>query len=478
MLQIRNTIGVLIGLFLVFEAANIVAGNPHLLEERLHLGLFGLELPVWAALFLVFLAGFLPPAIYLFQHSLRQDLARRSGRRRDREALSFTQRFRRAADLEVDGQGAKAAAELETLLAEKPEDFATLVRYGEVLRLLGRTGDALEVHRRASLLYPQSVALLYQLAADYDARGENGVADEIRNRILRDFPGQGLAVMRRRRAAAMADSRWEEALRWQDKIEALVAESGDRALLEREKEVDQGLAYQRGLALLENDRPSDAVTVFRRLLQQDPRFIPAAIMLGEAELLQDNEAAALEEWRRGFRATGSPIFLQRFEDYFIESEEPARAIETLQKLSGDKQSDLLVRFFLGRLYYRLEMLDDSLRILEGLRERLDLSPTYHYLVGRIRQRRSDLPLALGHYQTALQRLRLPAARYLCGRCGAKYDEWQGRCTGCAAWSTIDLDLEDVQLAPEEAGLPDRPVWGASEPSGTVSEPEPKSELPN
>lgn len=477
-MQLRNTIGVLFGLFLVFEAASLVAGNPHLLEERLHLGFFGLELPVYTAFFLVFLAGFLPPAIYLFQHSLRQDLARRSGRRRDREAMSFSQRFRRAVDLEVDGQGAKAVAELESLLSEKPEDFATLARYGEVLRLLGRADEALEVHRRASLLYPQSVALLYQLAADYEARGEGGVADEVRNRILRDFPGQGLEVMRRRRAAAMAESRWEDALRWQDKIEALVAESGDPALVEREHEIDQGLAYQRGLGLLEADRPGDALPVFRKLLQQEPRFIPAAIMLGEAELLQENEGAALEEWRRGFRATGSPIFLQRFEDYFIENEEPARAIETLQKLSGDKETDLLVRFFLGRLYYRLEMLDDSLRILESLRERLDLSPTYHYLIGRIRQRRSDLPLAVGHYQTALQRLRLPAARYVCARCGAEHEEWQGRCGGCGAWSSIDLDLEDVQLAPEDGSLIDRPVWGASEPDEPAPARGPSSDLPN
>ncbi len=184
-------------------------------------------------------------------------------------------------------------------------------------------------------------------------------------------------------------------------------------------------------------------------------------MLGEAELLEDDEAGALEEWRRGFVATGSPIFLQRFEDYFIENEEPARAIETLQKLIGDKERDLLVRFFLGRLYYRLEMLDESLRVLESLRERLDLSPTYHYLIGRIRQRRDDLPQAARHYQKALLRLRLPAARYLCAQCGAKHDEWQGRCSDCGAWGTIDLDLEDVQLTPEEAGLVDRPVWTAA-----------------
>ncbi len=460
-MQLRNTIGVLIGLFLVFEAANLVASNPHLLDERLHLG-FGFELPLYAAFFLVFLAGFLPPAAYLFQHSLRQDLARRRDRRLDREKQSFSQRLRRSIDLQVDGQWSKAATELESLLSERPEDFTTLLRYGEVLRLLGRPGDALEVHRRASLLYPQSVALLYQLAADYEARGEKDVAHEVRNRILRDFSGHGLEVMRRRRGVAISQSHWEEALRWQDKIEVLVGDSSDPALAQREKEMDQGLTYQRGVSLLEADRAAEAIPIFRKLLHQESRFIPASIMLGEAELMQENEAAALEEWRRGFRATGSPIFLQRFEDYFIENEEPARAIETLQKLAAEKDRNLLVRFFLGRLYYRLEMLDDSLRILESLRERLDLSPTYHYLIGRIRQRRDDLPQALGHYQNALLRLGLPSARFVCIECGAHHEEWQGRCISCGAWNSIDLDLEDERLTRSEAGLIDRPVWGASE----------------
>lgn len=467
-MQLRNVVGVLIALFLVFEAANLVAGNPHLLDQRLRLGFPGLgfELPLYGAFFLVFLAGFLPPAAYLFQNSLRQELERRRDKRRDREVQSFAQRFRRAIDLEADGQWAKAAAELETLLGEKPEDFATLMRYGELLRRLGRADAALEAHRRASLLYPQSVALLYELAADYEARGEAEVAAEVKNRILRDFPGQGLEELRRRRAAAMAEARWDEALRWHDKIEALLGEGGDPALLAEEKGVDQGLAYQRGVSLLEDDRQADAMAVFRKILQQDPRFIPASIMLGEAELLADHEAGALEEWRRGFLLTGSPIFLQRFEDYFIENEEPARAIETLQKLGGAKEHDLLLRFFLGRLYYRLEMLDESLRVLESLRERLDLSPTYHYLIGRIRQRRDDLPQAARHYQKALLRLRLPVARYVCSQCGARHDEWHGRCGGCGAWNTIDLDLEDVQLAPEEAGLVDRPVWSSREASST------------
>ena len=43
------------------------------------------------------------------------------------------------------------------------------------------------------------------------------------------------------------------------------------------------------------------------------------------------------------------------------------------KLPLDTDNDLLLRFFLGRLYYRLEMHDEALKILESIGERLAVS---------------------------------------------------------------------------------------------------------
>jgi lipopolysaccharide biosynthesis regulator YciM len=420
------------------------------------------SIPVYGALLAVFLAGLLPPATLLLVRSLRQDLSRRRERRRLREAESLEQRYRRAVDFQTDGQWAKAASELEILLTERPEDYATLLRYGEVLRRQGKKQEALEVHRRASVLYPQAVALLYQLAEDYQALGEEQVAHEIRNRILRDFPGQGLQVMRRRRDRAMDAGDWEEAVRWHDRVEQLLRDTGDAAALDREAGTALGLTYQRGVALLEQDRPAEGAEVFRRILESEPRFIPAGIMRGEAELLRDDEAAALAAWQEGFRVTGSPVFLKRIEDYFIEVEDPARVIEILRRLIAESDNDLLPRFFLGRLYYRLEMHDEALKMLRGVGERLDPSPTYHYLLGRLRQRRGDLAGAVDDYLVCLKGLGVSHATFVCRNCGLQLAEWHDRCDRCGSWSSVDFDLEEEQLSPEELGLAERPVWGGRE----------------
>ena len=456
-MQIRTYLGILLGVLVVVYVSFLTPLNFDLLVQPFQLS-SELSVPLYAALLIVFLAGLLPPVTALLVSSLKRDLSQRRERRRSREVESLDHRFRRAADFHFDGQFGKAAKALDGLLTERPEHFATLLRYGQVLRHQGQTNEALEIHRRASVLYPRSVALLYQLAEDYDATGETQVAHEIRNRILRDFPDHGLAVMRRRRDQSMAAGEWDAAVRWHDKISTLLKDVGDEGL-ELERSMSRGLVYQRGLALLEKDRTREAAEIFQQLLDQEPRFVPAGIMLGETELLQGNDAAALDIWRRGFIRTGSPVFLQRIEDHHIESETPAEAIETVRSLIAQTDHDLLLRFFLGRLYYRLEMHDEALKVLESIGERLDASPTYHFLLGRIRQRRNDQLGAMARYLTCLKRLGVSVASFTCHACGTRYGEWQDRCADCGSWNSVELSIHEEHLDGEDLGVVRMPVWG-------------------
>lgn len=454
-MQIRTYLGVLFGIVLVVEVSAVTLLNQELFFQPVQLPL-GFSVPVYGTLILTFLLGFLPPMTFLVARSLNEDLAQRRARRRSRETESTERRRRRAIDFLRDGQLHRAAEELEAVLTEMPEDYSALLSYGEVLRGLGRHDDALETHRRASVLYPRSVALLYHVADDYEVSSqEDGpqVAREIRNRIVRDFPGFGLAVLRRLRDTAMAAGQWDEAVRRHDKIGALATDEA------RDEAVRQGLTYQRGVALLEEERAEAAAAIFRQILDEEPRFVPASIMLGEAELMGDQEAPALEAWQRGFKNTGSPVFLQRLEDYFIEIGEPTRAIEILHHLIAQTDIDLLLLFFLGRLYYRVEMLDEAHKVLQNIADDMDASPVFHYLMGRIRKRRDDPTGAAEHFQTGLQRTGLPEASYVCGQCGATYGDWQDSCRSCGTWNAVDLDVGQTRLPAEALGMVPVPHWG-------------------
>ncbi|MDX1501118.1 MAG: hypothetical protein R3325_02065 [Thermoanaerobaculia bacterium] len=418
--------------------------------------------PLYLVLLTVFLLGFLPAGILLLTQTLKRDLDQRRGRRLSSEARSLDNAYRRAVDYQADGQSARAASDFRSYLAQRPESFGGLLRYGEELRRLGQSEEAVEVHRRASVLYPQSVSVLYELIEDYEAAGDGEVAVQLRDRILRDFPGMGKKIMARRRNAALAAGEWREASRWHEKLEALLAEGGETEGLEREQEVRKGLAYERGVELLRAERVGEARTIFEQILAEEPRFLPAVIMRGEATLLDEGPEAALAIWKAGFVDSGSPIFLQRIEDHFIEREEPMEAIETLHGLITAAENDLLPRFFLGRLYYRLEMHEEALRVLEELRERIHPSPTFHFLLARLHERRGEMGMAVQSLSACVAEAGITTQEYVCRACRTKYPDWVDRCDSCGSWNSVEMDFEEEKL---ELGVRPGPIWaiyGAAE----------------
>lgn len=469
-MKLKNYIVVLLGVLAVMVVSSLALLNRELLFEPFVVG-WEKELPLWSALVFVFLLGLLPPLALVSIQTLQRQLEARRNRRLRREVESYEHRFRRAVDLAVDGRHGRAAEALESLLAERPEEFSALLLHGEQLRRTGRAAEALAVHRRASVLYPASTAVLHELAADYEAAGETDVAREVRNRLLREFPGQGLAVLRRRRDAAMAAGRWTDAQRWHEKIGTLLSSSEGDAK-DRDDDLEEGmrvgLAFERALALLEADtlhgeRIREAAEIFRRLRDDEPRFVPAAIFYGETHLLLRDEKTALTAWKAGFVETGSPVFLQRLEDYFIEIGDPSRGIETLHALiqEADRdpgRQDVLARFYLGRLYARIEMHDEALRTLAVVEETMDASPVFHYLLGRIHQRRDEPAKATEHFQRSLALRGVPDMLYRCSHCRKRTEDWQARCESCGKWNTVELDL-GRELRNADLGVVDRPHWG-------------------
>jgi lipopolysaccharide biosynthesis regulator YciM len=152
------------------------------------------------------------------------------------------------------------------------------------------------------------------------------------------------------------------------------------------------------------------------------------------------------------------VFLRRIEDHFIEGAEPERAIECFRALAGSAEKDLLPRFFLGRLYYRLEMLDEALKVLEPLAPRLDASPTFHFLLGRLHERRGDVARAARHYQSSARQLGAHAAEFLCRSCGRRFEDWHDRCDGCGSWGTVEMSFEEENVSDEELGLVRLASW--------------------
>lgn len=455
-MRFRTFASILFALAVVVAVSYFSSQNEEFLNQRFALTP-STSAPLYGVLIAVFLAGFLPAVSVLLVQSLKRDLEGRRERRLNRQAKSLRGSFRRGIDYRADKQWGKAASEFEALQTEQPEDFGTLLYFGEALRELGRVDEAIEVHRRLSVLYPQGVAVLYQLAKDYEARGDGEIASQIHERLLRDFPGQGLTILRQRRDEALLEKNWTAAGELQERVDAMLEEGGGQVTA-AEIKIKQGLFYEDAVMALAADRHPAALAACDVLVEKAPDFVPARILRGEILLAQGKEAKAVEAWRGGFLDSGRPVFLQRIEDYFIEGEDPLQAIETLQGLIGEAANDLLPRFFLGRLYYRLEMHDEAHRVLGALADRVRNSPTYHYLMGRIQERLGKTEAALGAYREALRQSGVRRAEFLCRQCGTRRDDWADRCENCGTWNGFELDFEEEQLSPEALGIRERPVW--------------------
>ena len=92
-----------------------------------------------------------------------------------------------------------------------------------------------------------------------------------------------------------------------------------------------GIRFEMAAEALEAGRAKEAAASLRKLVKENPRFIPAHVALGEALRAQGLAAEGVEAWFQGFETTGSPIFLTVLEDHFLSQEQPLAAIEALKR---------------------------------------------------------------------------------------------------------------------------------------------------
>lgn len=257
---------------------------------------------------------------------------------------------------------------------------------------------------------------------------------------------------------ALFHADWDAAHRIQEGIAAMQLDLVGSDGAAREEAVHRGLDFERGVELLDGERYEESAAIFERILAATPDFKPAHIMLGESLAASGDPMAALSVWRQAWQVTGSPVFLQRIEDHFIEREEPMEAIETLHGIISEADNDLLPRLFLGKLYARLEMHDEALRILGSIRDRVHESPTLLYLMGRLHERRGEKTQAGQAFRSSLELSRLAADLFRCTSCSASYGQWQARCNSCGEWDAIDLHYDVEPVEGDDTALRERPVW--------------------
>ena len=376
-------------------------------------------------------------------------------KRAEKRMTAIEERFYEGVQAVMEGREQDALKWFRAVLDSDPGHFNALLKLGEVLCAMGRYAEGIEYHRRAQTLRPDDTRGLYALVSDYEAQGDLVRAKAALNKLIDVKPKASLSAWRRLRAIAIREGSWLEALEAHNRVDRILRKAGKQD--ERERKIGLGIRYSLALKYQAEGKSKIAVNLHRRLVKEDPLFIPAYIRLGAVLREIGDEKEAVEVWNRGFQLTGSPIFLTVLEDHFLDREEPLQAIESLRHCVAIAKKDTLPRFFLGKLYFRLEMLDEAHEALKALQGRTTYAPTLHYLLGRISERRGNARAASEHYRKVIKELELVKLEYRCQACQATLSEWVDRCPKCEEWNTVEIDFrEDLSL--QELGISGAPVY--------------------
>ena len=456
-MQIRTFIGILVALALVAYLAILGYQNRPLLDEGIRISPT-LTLPLWTVLIGVYVAGVLTFMIsFLLRGSA--DLVERWRLLRGRRAGRVVDElYNRGMEAVLEGREEKALDHFQDVLAREPEHFNALLKAGAVLRGLKRLQEAVDHHKRAHRLKNDDLEPLYELVKDYEMMDQIGKAKVVLNRIIELRPRQALSAYRKLRRYAMKENDWARAWELQRSIEEQMEKTPYKR--EAEQRYSVGIRYQMACAAAENGRTKETLNTLRKIARSAPEFAPAHLKLGELLAAQGQGDQAVEVWASGFDRTGAPVFLKTLEDHFLGEEDPEGAIAVIKDAAARAKKDFLPRFFLARLYLRLEMIDEAHRELESLRDRSRSTSTLHAYLGFARERRGDHRQAAEAYRKVIDELECLKLLYRCLICDETYSHWVDRCKLCGEWNQVALDFGEDPSS-EDLAASAGPVYSRS-----------------
>ena len=451
----KTFVYLIVGLALTFGLFWVFYANAGLLGQRFIVWRGPRTIPLYAVLGITFFLGLGLALSFTLVRESRHLIERWREQRSQREADLVDDLYAQGVEAMLDGSPATALEKLRAVLAREPRRTEALLKVGEILRMQDRPDEAAELHLRAHHAAPEDLRPLYELVTDAETRHDSAAAKRYLGEIIRLKPQSAVSAYRHLRDIHMHEDAWERALEMQERLDKVRPADSEEA--SDDARIHLGIRYEHAVHLARHGRQREAASQLRRLLKEYPLFVPAWKELGELRLELEDAEAAVATWTEGYGATQAPVLLTSLEDHFLAREQPDRAIETFRQAVADASSDTVPRFYLGRLFYRLEMLDEALAELSALQDRASYAPILAYTLARIHERRGRHAEANEYYGQIVREQEMLSSQYRCLECGRRSDGWLERCPACGQWNSLEVDFrEDVSL--EELGISTAPVY--------------------
>jgi lipopolysaccharide biosynthesis regulator YciM len=328
---------------------------------------------------------------------------------------------------------------LQGVLSKEPEHLDALLRLGDIAVSEEDFQKAAEYYQKSRNLNPQNLETLFSMERLMEKTGRWSDALHYLEEIL-DIDEENLSALYRKRGIFERQGRWDDLVSVQKLILKNEHTEKDKT---RERQNLVGYKYEYGRQSLENGDLEKAKKAFRTVLRLDKDFIPATLGLAEVLLREGENEEAVNLLEKSYEETSSMITLARLEDLLINLGEPARLIRIYKNNLLKHPQDLGIKFFLGKLFYRLEMIDDAFETLLSIDTGSAAYPELHQLMGSLYLKRHQSDKAVQEFRKALAMKVVLKPPYCCRECGYTSPEWSGRCNSCKKWNTYQFNLDST-----------------------------------
>ena len=394
------------------------------------------EIPKIALILLSSVAGALAMLIAFTIRDTKRFIENWQYQRKQKKEARVHELYSRALNALLADNEDEAKESLESILVEEPKHLDALLRLGDIATAEEDYQKAMGFYNKAFTSNPQNLEVLFSLESLAEKTGRWADALNYIEQIL-DIDTDNLSALYKKRAILERDEKWDELVDVQKTILKHEHSEKDR---QREQMNLLGYKYEYGRHSLEHGEIEKAKKAFKTLLRLNSDFIPAYLGLAEVMLREGESEDTVDFLEKSYEQTSSLIILARLEDLLISLEEPSRLIRLYQNSLAKNPQNHTLRFFLGKLYHRLEMIDDAFETFTYVDASGMASPELYQIMGDLYLKRNQYDRAVSEFKKAVDMkmaFRLP---YLCSVCGYSSQEWSGRCPSCNNWNTYTFNL--------------------------------------
>jgi tetratricopeptide (TPR) repeat protein len=361
---------------------------------------------------------------------------RKSRRQKNREAIE--ELYNQGLNLLSAGRRADAIVNFNKVISRDPKFVYAYVSLGDIYSSEGNHDKAIEYHSRAHMLKKDSIDILIKQEKDFEQAKRPTEEIAVLKKII-ELDNTNIYAYVKMRQLYLQLKNWEEALEAQKQTLSLTKPGSQKKI---EQQCLVGILYEIAGENLKKGNFAEAIKQYREITKNNRGFVPAYLKLSEAHQANGDSEEAIRVLVKANKQFPTYLYFPYLEELYLSQDKPSAIIEAYKDAIHRSPEEVRLNFLLGKLYLRLEMLDETMGQFEEVLSKGTDSPSVHFMIGEVHDRFHRYQEASTEYKKAALTLRDGnGLLYACTICKTQSEHWMDRCPHCHNWNTYQMNLQ-------------------------------------